>query len=109
MSIEQLENEFRDLFRDVIEGTTQSDNILTFSISDEKIEAELIDEIEYRGENYFVYVPIIDDDTPPETLILSVIEEDDGEKSFFMPKDEVLSEVFEIFKERNKDIYDFVD
>lgn len=71
----------------------------------EKVEFELLDVLEYRGKEYIVVLPTDDD----STVIIMEIEPIDEESERYLPvPDEAIVEaVYELFKEKNKDLYDF--
>ena len=72
------------------------------------VEFEILDEIDYEDRTYLVLLPLEVEDAD-EVLILSV--EAEGEEETFLPveDDDVLEKVFDLFKERNDDIFDFAD
>ena len=86
------------------------DNIL--SLTDEEgneFEYEVIDAIEYNGEEFAVLLPV-EDEIDAEVIILAVEVDEDGMENFFSVDDvETLEAVYEIFKEKNKDDFNFVD
>ena len=86
------------------------DNIL--SLTDEEgneFEYEVIDAIEYNGEEFAVLLPV-DEEIDAEVIILAVEVDEDGMENFFSVDDvETLEAVYEIFKEKNKDDFNFVD
>lgn len=86
------------------------DNIIVLTDENgDEAEFEFIDLIEFVGEEYVVLLPA--DDDADEVVILKLGESDiEGEESYVSVDDEnVLMAVFEIFKERNKDQFNFVD
>lgn len=91
------------------------DNIVV--LSDEEgndVRFEFLDLIEYEDEEYVVLLPIQEDNQQEdgEVVILKVEDIDDEAEteSYASVDDEtVLNKVFEIFKERFKDEFDFVD
>ena len=86
------------------------DNIL--SLTDEEgneFEYEVIDAIEYNGEEFAVLLPV-EEEIDAEVIILAVEVDEDGMENFFSVDDvETLEAVYEIFKENNKDAFNFVD
>ena len=79
-----------------------------------EVKFEFLDLVELDNEEYVVLLPIIDDDEEDEgeVVILKVedTDEDSEEESYVSVEDEeVLNKVFEIFKEKFKDDFDFVD
>ncbi len=87
----------------------------TLTLSDEEgneIEFELMDVVEYDGNEYAVLLPVegADNDGVDEVVILLVESETEEEQFFAAVEDrEIEFAVFEIFKERNKDTLNFVD
>lgn len=73
-------------------------------------EFEFIDLIEYRGEEFVILLPCDETDEAEEIVILKIDETEDEEESFVSVDDEsVLNAVFDIFKEKFKDEFNFVD
>lgn len=71
------------------------------------VEFEWLDTLEVNDKKYVVVLPV--DDESDEVVILK-IEEDEEEETFVGLEDEKeINEVFEAFKERNKEIFDFED
>ena len=90
------------------------DNILVLNDEDgNEVEFEFLDLIEYEGEEYVVLLPVEEDETeePGEVVILKLEDTDsEDEESYVSVEDEtVLNKVFEIFKEKFKNDFDFVD
>lgn len=77
----------------------------------EEIEFEFLDLIEYEGEEYVVLLPNDEDDDAGEVVILKLeeTESEDQESYISVEDDEVLQKVFEIFKEKFKDEFNFLD
>lgn len=89
------------------------DNIITLNDED-GIERrfELLDLLDYNGDEYVVLLPVDDDpDEPGEVVILKVEPSDDpDEENYVGVEDEgVLNAVFDIFKEKFKDEFNFTD
>ena len=91
------------------------DNIVILNDEEgNEVKFEFLDLVELDNEEYVVLLPIIDDDEEDEgeVVILKVedTDEDSEEESYVSVEDEeVLNKVFEIFKEKFKDDFDFVD
>ena len=67
---------------------------------------EFLDLIEYEDKNYVVLLPVDEEDGM--VVILEVEDTDDEEESYSSVEDEgVLEAVYEIFKEKFKDEFDF--
>ena len=79
-----------------------------------EVRFEFLDLVELDDEEYVILLPVIDDgvEEEGEVVILKVedTDEDSEEESYVSVEDEeILNKVFEIFKERFKDDFDFVD
>ena len=90
------------------------DNIVILNDEEgNEVKFEFLDLVELDNEEYVVLLPIIDDEEEEgEVVILKVedTDEDSEEESYVSVEDEeVLNKVFEIFKEKFKDDFDFVD
>ena len=68
---------------------------------------EFLDTVEYDGDEYIVLLPV-DEEEENDVMILRVESLDDENESYAgIDDEEVLQAVFDIFKERYKDDYDF--
>lgn len=89
------------------------DNIIILNDEDgNEVQFEFLDLIELDGEEYVVLLPVEESDEPGEVVILQIEDSDDDseEESYVSVEDEeILNKVFEIFKEKFKDDFDFVD
>ena len=80
-----------------------------------EVKFEFLDLVELDNEEYVVLLPVTDDDEEDEgeVVILKVDDTDDEdseEESYVSVDDEeTLNKVFEIFKNKFKDDFDFVD
>ena len=89
------------------------DNIIILQDSDgNDIKFEFLDLIEYQNEDYVVLLPVIDgqEEDSGEVVILHIVEEDpesDEEIYCSVDDEETLNTIFEIFKEKFKDEFDF--
>lgn len=85
------------------------DNIVV--LNDEhgnEVEFEFLDLIEHNNEEYVVLLPV--DEEADEVVILRCEESDDDpdEENYCSVDDQdLLNEIFETFKEKNKDNFDF--
>lgn len=78
----------------------------------QEIEFEYLDTIERDGKEFIVLLPLeeVDEEEEGEVVILEVKESEDGEEEFLPVEDEdELNSIFEEFKERMKDEFDFED
>ena len=89
------------------------DNMVTLTDENgEEVKFEFLDLIEYEGNEYVVLLPAEETDEAGEVVILQLedSEEDSEEESYTSVEDEeTLNKVFEIFKDKFKDEFDFVD
>ncbi len=87
--------------------------IITLNDEDgNEVQFEFVDLIEYKDEEYVVLLPLEDEDDSGEVIILKLedTDEDDDMESYVGVEDEdTLQAVFEIFKEKYKDEFNFVD
>ncbi len=92
------------------------DNIVILNDEDgNEVKFEFLDLVELDDEEYVVLLPVSEEgeEEEGEVVILKVEDTDDDdaeEESYVSIEDEeVLNKVFEIFKEKFKDDFDFVD
>ena len=88
------------------------DNIIILNDEEgNEAEFEFLDLIEYEGEEYVVLLPVEEADDAGEVVILKLEDtESEDEESYVSVDDEdILNKVFEIFKEKFKDDFNFVD
>ena len=85
------------------------DNLVYLSDEDgNEVAFEYLDSVEYEGEEYVVLISTDEDDD--EVVILKVEPTPDDEEDFVtVESEEVAQAVFDIFKERNKDYFNFAD
>ena len=96
-----------------IEEGEELDNIIVLNDEDgNEVEFEFLDLIEYDGESYVVLLPNDDgEEEAGEVLILKLEDNDsEDEESYVSVEDEeILNKVFEIFKDKFKDEFNFID
>ena len=96
-------------------GEELADNIIILNDENgEESRFEFLDLIELDNEDYVVLLPAddTDDEEPGEVVILKVedTDEDSDEESYVsVDNEETLNRVFEIFKDKFKNEFDFVD
>ncbi len=72
------------------------------------VDFEYLDCIEYEGKEYLVLIPAEEDSN--EIVILEVEPVDDELENYLaVESEEILNAVYEIFKDRYKDVLDFAD
>ena len=98
------------------ENNEELDNVVILNDEDgNEVKFEFLDLIELDDEEYVVLLPMAEDgeEEEGEVVILKVEDNDDensDEESYVSIEDEdVLNKVFEMFKEKIKDDFDFVD
>ncbi len=91
------------------------DNIVILNDEEgNEVKFEFLDLVELDDEEYVVLLPVTEDgeEDEGEVVILKVEdtdEETDEESYVSIDDEEILNKVFEIFKEKFKDDFDFVD
>ncbi len=91
------------------------DNVVILNDEDgNEVKFEFLDLVELDDEEYVVLLPVLEENEEDEgeVVILKVedTDNDSEEESYVSVEDEeVLNKVFEIFKEKFKDDFDFVD
>ena len=101
-------------------NTPAEEEIEIITLTDENgedMDFEFLDQIDYEGKRYAVLLPPIEDvegeeeNEDEEVLILQVEDdENEGTESYvFVDDDNILSAVFDIFKEKFKDEFDFTE
>ena len=77
-----------------------------------EVQFEFLDLIELDGEEYVVLLPVEDDEEEDGEVVILKVEDTDSEdeESYVSVDDqEILNKVFEIFKEKFKDEFNFID
>jgi uncharacterized protein YrzB (UPF0473 family) len=91
------------------------DNIIVLNDENgEEVQFEFLDLIELDGEEYVVLLPADEaqnEEEAGEVIILKVEDTDSDEEESYVSVDdeEVLNKVFEMFKEKFKDEFNFID
>ena len=88
------------------------DNIITLNNEFGEVRFEFLDLVEYNGDEFVVLLPADDPDESGEVVILKLdtIDEDAEEESYIGVEDEdTLQAIFNIFKDKFKDEFDFAD
>ena len=98
-----------------MEGEELDDNIIRLNDEDgNEVQFEFLDLVELDNEEYVVLLPVTEEgeEDEGEVVILKLEDTDDEteEESYVGVEDEeILNEVFAIFKEKYKDEFNFVD
>lgn len=73
----------------------------------EEKDFEFLDVVEYDGDEYIILLPV-DEEEQNEVMILRIESIDDETENYIgIDDEEILQKVFDIFKERYRDDYDF--
>jgi len=94
MSEKELENEEMD----VVVLTDDEGN---------DVEFEWLDTVEYNGNQYIVVIPT--DEEAEDVVILRMERNEEEETCVGMENETEVNEVFDVFKEKNKENYEFID
>lgn len=94
------------------QGFDEDSNIIY--LNDENgndVKFEFLDLIEYEGEEYVVLLPVEESEEADEVVILKLEDTDSEDEESYVSVDdeETLNKVFEIFKDKFKDEFNFVD
>ncbi len=103
-----MSEETKNIFENE-EEIEEDGNIITLTDPDgNDVEFELLDSIEYKDEIYLILIETVDDEG---VTILKLVEgENEEDDELVTLEDEAVADaVYEIFKERNKDFFDFED
>lgn len=88
------------------------DNIITLNSESGEVRFEFLDLVEHNGDEFVVLLPVDDSDESGEVVILKLeaTDEDAEEEIYVGVEDEdTLQSVFNIFKTKFKDEFNFVD
>ncbi len=94
-----------------VQNTEEIDNIIV--LNDEEgndVQFEFLDLIEYEDEEYVVLLPVEEDEEDSGEVVILKLEDTDSEEeeSYVSVEDEtILSKVFEMFKDKFKDEFNF--
>jgi len=100
---------------DMPEVDEELDNIITLNDENgEEVKFEFLDLVELDSEEYVVLLPLSENDADEdagEVVILKVEDTDSEDEESYVSVDdeETLEKVFEMFKEKFKDEFNFVD
>lgn len=92
----------------------EEDSVVILKDEDGKdVKFEFLDLIEYEGENYLLLLPAeeVEDENADEVVILKEDPDTkDNEEAYISVEDEdTLNKIFEIFKEKFKEEFNFID
>lgn len=93
----------------------EEDSVIVLKDEEGKdVKFEFLDLIEYEGENYILLLPAeeVEDEDADEIVILKEdpnAKEEEEEAYISVEDEETLNTIFEIFKEKFKDEFNFID
>ena len=70
---------------------------------------EVLGVVEHKGEEYAVFYPCDDTDQEGEVIILRIVETDEEEAYVSTDDEETVNTIFEFFKEKFKDQFNFAE
>ena len=89
------------------------DNIIVLNDEDgNEVQFEFLDLVEYEGEEYVILLPLEEDEEEAGEVVILKVEDTDSEdeESYVSVDDEeTLNTVFEMFKDKFKDEFNFID
>ena len=94
------------------EFNEELDNIIVLNDEEGKeVKFEFLDLIEYNSEEYVILLPVEESDEGDEVVILKVeqTENEDEESYIGVEDEEELNAVFEIFKNKFRDEFNFIN
>ena len=97
---------------DVNNAGEELDNIIVLNDEEgNEVKFEFLDLIELDGEEFVVLLPTEEEEDNEEVVILKVEDSEDDEMESYVSVDdeETLNTVFEMFKEKFKDEFNFID
>lgn len=89
---------------------SEMDNIIVLTGADgTQVNFEFLDLIQYLGKHYAVLMPVNEDDG--EVVIMQLDESGSGDEETYLEvsDDSIVQAVFQLFKEKNKEYYNFTD
>ena len=89
----------------------EMENLVYLSDEDgNEVAFEYLDSVEYKGDEYVVLISTDEDDDEVVILKVEPTPDDEEEENFVtVDSDEVAQAVFDIFKEKHKDYFNFAD
>ena len=100
-------------FEDNVEDLGEElDNIVVLNDEEGKeVKFEFLDLIEYENEEYVILLPLDEGEDSEEVVILKVDDTDSEDEESYVSVDdeEVLNTVFEMFKDKFKDEFNFIE
>ena len=91
-----------------VNNIEEEDTIIVLTDEDgNDVEFEFLDNVEYEGNLYVVMIPVEDEDAGVVIMLLEEGETEDEDSLLTVTDEDVVEAVYEIFKENNKDVFEF--
>lgn len=91
-----------------VNNVEEEDTIIILTDEDgNDVEFEFLDNVEYEGNLYVVMIPVEDEDAGVVIMLLEEGETEDEDSLLTVTDEDVVEAVYEIFKENNKDVFEF--
>ena len=75
----------------------------------ETVTFEHLDTVQYKGKEYVIFIPYNDDEEEVDEVVIFQILDQEEDCLEQVEDPEILSAVYDLFRERNKDMFDFED
>ena len=86
----------------------EEDTVIVLTDEDgNDVEFEFLDNVEYEGNLYVVMIPVEDEDAGVVIMLLEEGETEEEDSLLTVTDEDVVEAVYEIFKENNKDVFEF--
>lgn len=102
-----LMSDFDEYKDDMEEYEDENPTIALLDDNNNEVHFEILDAFDYNGKSYTVLLPYEEGDE--EVVILEVNHREEDDEFLSIESEELLNELFEEFKQRNKDEYNFED
>lgn len=91
-----------------VNNIEEEDTIIILTDEDgNEVEFEFLDNVEYEGNLYVVMIPVEDEDAGVVVMLLEEGETEEEDSLLTVTDEDVVEAVYEIFKENNKDVFEF--
>ncbi len=75
----------------------------------ETVTFEHLDTVQYKGKEYVIFIPYNDDEEEVDEVVIFQILDQEEDCLEQVEDPEILSGVYDLFKERNKEMFNFED
>lgn len=75
----------------------------------ETVTFEHLDTVQYKGKEYVIFIPYNDDEEEVDEVVIFQILDQEEDCLEQVEDPEILSAVYDLFRERNKEMFDFED